>query len=62
MQVNAQVGWTDLPGIILQRNPNTGTLTSDKNGRADQKIQFVERSWGLGGYIPFKTRKKVEEK
>jgi hypothetical protein len=62
VQVNAQVGWTDLPGIILQRNPNTGTLTSDKNGRADQKIQFVERSWGLGGYIPFKTKKKVEEK
>ncbi|MFZ4785935.1 MAG: hypothetical protein ACOYLH_10685 [Flavobacteriales bacterium] len=59
--VNAQVGWTNLPGIILQRNPNTGTTYSDNGGRASQKIQFQERSWGFGAYIPCKRCSKPKE-
>lgn len=42
VQVNAQVGWSNLPDILLQW-PDAA--------RASQRIVFIERSWALGAYI-----------
>jgi len=44
IQVNAQAGWANMPDIVLEDH-----LPS----RASQQISFFERSWALGGYIPF---------
>lgn len=49
LQVAAQVGWSNLPDIMLEDH-----LPS----RASQKITFIERSWALGGYIPVKKQKQ----
>lgn len=52
IQANAQAGWTNLPDIMLQ---------DDLPSRADQKISFFERSFAVGGYIPFKRNKQINE-
>lgn len=49
VQAMAQVGWSNLPDIMLEDH-----LPS----RASQKITFIERSWALGGYIPIKKQKQ----
>ncbi|MCC6599771.1 MAG: hypothetical protein IT223_03760, partial [Crocinitomicaceae bacterium] len=49
IQGNAQLGWTNLPDIMLQ-----DALPS----RASQKITFFERSWAIGGYVPLYKNKK----
>jgi len=49
VQAMAQVGWSNLPDIMLEDH-----LPS----RAEQKITFIERSWALGGYIPVKKQKQ----
>lgn len=49
IQVNAQVGWTNLTDIMLEDH-----LPS----RASQKISFIERSWALGCYIPWRKNKQ----
>ncbi|MEY3399513.1 MAG: hypothetical protein RL220_2107 [Bacteroidota bacterium] len=48
-QVNAQVGYTHLPDILLE---------DEKPSRAEQKIVFFERSFALGGYIPLVRKNK----
>lgn len=52
LQVAAQVGWSNLPDIMLE---------DELPSRASQKIVFIERSWALGGYIPLKKQKKEKE-
>jgi hypothetical protein len=42
IQINAQVGWSQMGDILLQ-HPD--------DARATQKISFVERSWALGTYF-----------
>ena len=47
LQLSAQAGWCNMPDIMLEDH-----LPS----RASQKITFLERSWSIGGYIPFRKK------